>query len=133
MISEQLTQGVLDTEHDVGETTRRGALGKLGKFSASALLGLMGAGALASEAEAFPYAWECCLLAYPCCANWCTGSGGTWSCPSGSHSTAWTCCYSGASWGCGECMKISGTNCSAGNSQSDYACSYGWHIGNTGC
>lgn len=110
--------------------TRRRAFTRFGKFSATTLLGLMGAGSLANEAEAFPFAWECCTLAYPCCSNWCTSTGrGTWLCPSGSHAVAWTCCYSGYSWGCGECMKISGSNCEAGTSQSDYACSYGWNTG----
>lgn len=111
-------------------TSRRGFLGWMGRVGVGVVGTVAGLAATQQPAAADG---NCNRTPACCCLkrlNDCSGTGGNFICPDGWTKRSWTCCRSGALYGCGECQK-GGTSCWNGTV---YICSKYWIVANpAGC
>ncbi len=110
------------TPHRSGPTERRETRQRLLRRVAKAIgtVVVLGAGDLISRAGTAAAAPFCCELVFPDQSGWCSGYGGSQTCPSDHTIRFWQCCDSGyRRWTCYECVK-GGTTCFNGT---HYACS----------
>jgi hypothetical protein len=81
------------------EDSRRGFVGRAGRFSAAVVLGI---GTLLARKPDVAAAWPwCCNVALP--GTPCNNNGPSYTCPSGFYRRIWYCCHLGKLRGCGEC------------------------------
>jgi hypothetical protein len=93
----------LDTRYDRNDSLlRENLLRRFGVFSASLFSAAFVQGMMTPSASAGG-SDGCCDLIFPSMS--CSGSGPNFSCPSGYHPEAWSCCVGDQAWGCGECIQ----------------------------
>lgn len=106
--------------------SRRWFLGWMSRLGVGAIAVVAGVTATQQPAAANGF---CNCTPYCCCLKTCkscSGSGHTFTCPSGWTKRVWYCCIAGNHmYGCGECLK-GGSSCWDGD---EYTCSETWYAG----
>lgn len=106
--------------------SRRGFFGWMGRLGVGTIAVVAGVTATQQPAAADGF---CNCTPFCCClktCDSCSGSGPTFTCPSGWTKRMWFCCIGGNQfYGCGECQQ-GGTNCFNGT---QYTCSEAWFEG----